>query len=50
MMGELIRWYLHDKSDSNEQYVCVDVIEDYIDDTEAHPLYCSIPCIYNIYN
>ena len=32
MVGELIRWYLHDKSDSNERYICVDVIEDYIDD------------------
>ena len=33
MVGKLIRWYLHDKSDFNEHYIiCVDVIEDYIDD------------------
>ena len=32
MVGELITWYLHDKSDSNEHYICVDVIEDCIDD------------------
>ena len=32
MVGELIRWYLHDKSDYNEHCICVDVIEDYIDD------------------
>ena len=31
MVGELIAWYLHDKSDPNE-HICVDVIEDYIDD------------------
>ena len=29
---ELIRWYSQDKSDSNEHYICDDVIEDYIDD------------------
>ena len=32
MVGELITWYLHDKSDSIEHYICVDVIEEYIDD------------------
>ena len=32
MVGKLITWYLHDKSDPNEHYICVDVIEDYIDD------------------
>ena len=31
MVGELIRWYSHDKSDSNEHYICVDAIEDHID-------------------
>ena len=30
MVGELIAWYLHDKSDSKEHYICV--IEDCIDD------------------
>ena len=32
MVGELIAWYLLDKSNSKEHYICVDVIEDYIDD------------------
>ena len=31
MVGELRTGYLHDKSDSNEQYIYVDVIEDCID-------------------
>ena len=31
MVGELIIWYLHDKSDSNKHYIYVDVIEDCID-------------------
>ena len=32
MVGEFITWYLHDKSDYDEHYICVDGIEDYIDD------------------
>ena len=31
MVGEFITWDLHDKSDYNEHYICVDVIEDCID-------------------
>ena len=31
MVGELIECYLHNKSDSNEHYICVDVLEYYID-------------------
>ena len=50
MVGELITWYLHDKSDSNEHYICVDVIEDFIDDDKDVIMNRSIHCIYNIYN
>ena len=53
MMDELIRWYLHDKSDSNEHYIFVDVIEDYIDgdkDVIMELTLRSRHCIYNIYN
>ena len=32
MVGELIEWYLHNKSDPSEHYICVDVLEYYIDD------------------
>ena len=35
MVDKLIWWYLHDKRDSNEHYIFVDVIEDYIDDDKV---------------
>ena len=56
MVDEFITWYLRHKSDYNEHYICVDVLEDCIDDDKdviMKPTLCmyrSRHCIYNTYN